>query len=33
VKRIRNKFKALSPEFECIQTYTSFGYSWGKPPK
>jgi len=33
VKRIRNKFKALCPDFECIQTYTSFGYSWGKPPK
>jgi len=33
VKRIRNKFKALCPEFDCIQTYTSFGYCWGKPQK
>jgi two-component system response regulator ChvI len=33
VKRVRNKFRALSPDFDCIQTYTSFGYSWGKPSK
>jgi len=33
VKRIRNKFKALSPEFDAIQTYTSFGYCWGNPQK
>jgi len=31
VKRIRNKFKEICPEFDSIQTYTSFGYCWGKP--
>jgi two-component system response regulator ChvI len=31
VKRIRNKFKSLHPDFDSIQTYTSFGYCWGKP--
>ena len=30
IKRIRNKFKANDPGFNEIQTYTSFGYCWGK---
>jgi len=30
IKRIRNKFKAICPDFDEIQTYTSFGYCWGK---
>lgn len=31
IKRIRNKFKVHCPDFDAIQTYTSFGYCWGKP--
>jgi two-component system, OmpR family, response regulator ChvI len=33
VKRIRDKFKVRSPDFDCIQTFTSFGYCWSKPPQ
>jgi two-component system, OmpR family, response regulator ChvI len=31
IRRIREKFKAQCPDFNEIQTYTSFGYRWGKP--
>jgi two-component system response regulator ChvI len=31
IRRIREKFKVLHAEFNEIQTYTSFGYCWGKP--
>ncbi len=30
IKRIRNKFRAIDPEFAEIQNYQSFGYRWGK---
>jgi two-component system response regulator ChvI len=33
IRRIREKFKALHPEFDEIQTFTSFGYCWGAPSK
>ena len=34
IRRIREKFKALCPDFDEIHTYNSFGYCWGKatPP-
>jgi two-component system response regulator ChvI len=34
IRRIREKFKALCPEFDEIHNYNSFGYCWGKetPP-
>jgi two-component system response regulator ChvI len=31
IRRIREKFKLLHPDFNEIQTYTSFGYCWGEP--
>ena len=31
VRRIREKFKLQCPEFDEIQTYTSFGYCWAMP--
>jgi two-component system response regulator ChvI len=31
IKRIRNKFRELDPDFAEIQNYTGFGYCWGKP--
>jgi two-component system response regulator ChvI len=31
VKRIRNKFRALDPEFQEIQCYRAFGYRWRSP--
>ena len=31
IKRIRNKFRALDPAFEEIETYTGVGYCWRKP--
>lgn len=30
IKRIRNKFRAIDPEFSEIENYQSFGYRWGK---
>jgi two-component system response regulator ChvI len=33
IRRIREKFKARHPEFDEIQTFTSFGYCWGTPSK
>jgi two-component system response regulator ChvI len=30
IKRIRNKFRAVDPEFAEIANYQSFGYCWGK---
>ena len=33
IKRIRQKFHAIDPTFEVIETYQSFGYRWGKSPK
>lgn len=30
IKRIRNKFRAVDPEFAEIANYQSFGYRWGK---
>jgi two-component system response regulator ChvI len=32
IRRIRNKFKAVSSDFNEIRTFTSFGYSWGQAP-
>lgn len=31
IKRIRNKFRLIDPEFAEIENYPSFGYRWGKP--
>ena len=31
IKRIRNKFRLLDPEFAEIENYASFGYRWGRP--
>ena len=31
IKRIRNKFRLVDPEFAEIENYPSFGYRWGKP--
>jgi two-component system response regulator ChvI len=33
IRRVREKFKALHPEFDEIRTFTSFGYCWGTPSK
>ncbi len=30
IKRIRNKFRAIDPEFSEIDNYQSFGYRWGR---
>lgn len=30
IKRIRNKFRAIDPDFSEIDNYQSFGYRWGK---
>lgn len=30
IKRIRNKFRAIDPDFAEIDNYQSFGYRWGK---
>lgn len=30
IKRIRNKFRAIDPDFAEIANYQSFGYRWGK---
>lgn len=30
IKRIRNKFRAIDPEFGEIDNYQSFGYRWGQ---
>ena len=32
VKRIRNKFRAIDPDFMEIENFTSFGYCWKNPP-
>ncbi len=32
IKRIRNKFRALDPNFGCIANYPSFGYRWEVDP-
>jgi two-component system response regulator ChvI len=31
IKRIRNKFRALDPAFDEIESYSGFGYCWRKP--
>jgi len=31
IKRIRNKFRDLDPDFAEIENYTACGYRWGKP--
>ena len=31
IKRIRNKFRAIDPAFDEIESYTGFGYCWRKP--
>jgi len=31
IKRIRNKFRLVDPEFAEIESYPSFGYRWGRP--
>ena len=28
VKRVRNKFRALDPDFDAIESYVAFGYRW-----
>ena len=28
IKRLRNKFRALDPDFSAIESYISFGYRW-----
>jgi two-component system, OmpR family, response regulator ChvI len=28
LKRVRNKFRALDPDFNAIESYTAFGYRW-----
>jgi two-component system response regulator ChvI len=30
IKRIRNKFRLVDPEFAEIENYASFGYCWGR---
>ena len=30
IKRIRNKFRAIDPDFGEVDNYQSFGYRWGK---
>jgi two-component system response regulator ChvI len=32
IKRIRNKFRAVDPNFEDIENFTAFGYCWKNPP-
>ena len=32
IKRIRNKFRAIDPNFGCIANYPSFGYRWEVDP-
>jgi len=32
VKRIRNKFRAIDPDFLEIENFTAFGYRWKNPP-
>jgi two-component system response regulator ChvI len=32
VKRIRNKFRAVDPDFKEIENFTAFGYFWRNPP-
>ncbi|SKA30471.1 two-component system, OmpR family, response regulator ChvI [Enhydrobacter aerosaccus] len=29
IKRIRNKFRLIDPNFDAIENYPSFGYRWG----
>lgn len=29
IKRIRQKFRAVDAEFDCIENYPGFGYRWG----
>ena len=29
IKRIRNKFRAIDPDFDRVQNYARFGYRWG----
>ncbi|MBS0521728.1 MAG: response regulator transcription factor [Proteobacteria bacterium] len=31
IKRIRNKFRLIDPEFDTIENYPSFGYRWASP--
>lgn len=31
IKRIRRKFQALDPQFDCIQTAYGMGYRWNSP--
>jgi two-component system response regulator ChvI len=31
IKRIRNKFRAIDPAFDEIESYSGFGYCWRKP--
>ena len=28
LKRVRNKFRALDPDFDAIESYVAFGYRW-----
>jgi two-component system response regulator ChvI len=30
IKRIRNKFRAIDPDFAEIENFPSFGYRWGR---
>ncbi|MGE0424409.1 MAG: response regulator transcription factor [Reyranellaceae bacterium] len=31
IKRIRNKFRAIDPDFAAIENFPSFGYRWSRP--
>jgi two-component system response regulator ChvI len=31
IRRIRNKFREIDPTFAEIESYSSFGYRWGRP--
>jgi two-component system response regulator ChvI len=31
IRRIRNKFRAIDPAFDEIESYSGFGYCWRKP--
>jgi two-component system response regulator ChvI len=33
IKRIRNKFRGIDPDFDEIENFTAFGYCWRHSPK
>jgi two-component system response regulator ChvI len=32
IKRIRQKFREVDPEFDAIENYAGFGYRWSAAP-